>query len=97
MVICDKIYNMENNPEQSQPTVYYLPEELNLDQTKKEDLELYVASKGFRAAGELLLERRRITTEYHLGEFGLEQYETRVAGIDQEIEKVFSENGVEAP
>jgi hypothetical protein len=99
VLVCDKIYNMETSQNEPTPKAlkYYLPEELGLDQSKKEDLELYVESKGLREAGELLLERRKLANGYILGDISPEQHDLHQRIFSETLEKVFADNGIEAP
>lgn len=72
--------------EMSPPTQeYYLPEELGLDSSKPEDLQLYVDSGGLRYVGGLLLNRRQLTRVFYAGDLDRPAYEQQIDEIDNQI------------
>ncbi len=75
-----------------EPTEYYLPQELGLNDKNSKDMELYVQSGGLRDAGELLIEKRKITTSYELGNPDLHVYHSIMKTMDEAIAQVFQEH-----
>lgn len=83
------------NPESApypEPNEYYLPGELGLSDRNPKDMELYVQSGGLRDAGEILIEKRKLTTSYELGSPDLRAYHSIIATMDEAVAQVFRDH-----
>lgn len=78
-----------NIPQPPQDLEYYLPEEIGLNDKSDTDIALYVQSGGLREAGELLLQRRQVTSGYDIGTLDQETYHQQLDSIDHALAQVF--------
>lgn len=105
MLVCDKIYNMEQeNPFGNEPlhipserSDRYLPDELGLDDTNEVDMTLYNESRGIREAGEVLIERRKLDEAHASGQIPDQHYDMQRKVFDTTLEEIFAEHEQEAP
>jgi hypothetical protein len=105
VLVCDKIYNMENeNPFGNEPlhipseqSDHYLPDELGLDESNEADMALYNESKGIRDAGMVLLERRKLTEAHLSGQITREHYNFQLQKFNETLEQILGDQQKEAP